>query len=55
MTIYVHHSKLADAPSEVPVLGRSLAMVLLTAMDSDGDVTPLETKRLSDLEWRPTR
>ncbi|MFF5228407.1 DUF4419 domain-containing protein [Dactylosporangium sp. NPDC000521] len=42
-------SRLADDPADVPVLGTSLAILLSAALDSGGDVTHLETGRLSQL------
>jgi hypothetical protein len=41
--------KFLDAPAEVPVYGTSLARILATALDNDGDITHLESGRLSDL------
>ncbi|GAA1551435.1 hypothetical protein GCM10009827_085030 [Dactylosporangium maewongense] len=40
---------LADDPTDVPVLGTSLAILLSAALDSGGDVAHLETGRLSQL------
>ncbi|MEV4410420.1 DUF4419 domain-containing protein [Catellatospora sp. NPDC049609] len=40
---------LADDPADVPVYGTSLALLLATAMDGGGDITRLETGRLSRL------
>jgi hypothetical protein len=40
---------LADDFDEVPVYGTSLAMLLDAALDSGGDISHLETGRLSDL------
>lgn len=40
-----------DAPEDVPVLGTSLALILRSALDHDGDISQLETTvRLSQLE-----
>jgi len=44
--------RLLDDPSEVPVLGTSLAMVLDAALDSGGEIDHLETERLDQLERR---
>jgi hypothetical protein len=41
--------KFLDAPAEVPVYGTSLAAILTAALDNDGDITHLESGRLSDL------
>jgi hypothetical protein len=41
--------KFLDAPAEVPVYGTSLAAILAAALDNDGDITHLESARLSDL------
>jgi hypothetical protein len=41
--------KFLDAPAEVPVYGTSLARILAAALDNDGDITHLESGRLSDL------
>ena len=41
--------KFCDAPAEVPVYGTSLAAILAAALDNDGDITHLESGRLSDL------
>lgn len=40
---------LLDDPADVPVYGTSLAMILDAALDSGGDISHLETGRLSDL------
>jgi hypothetical protein len=42
-------AELADDPADVPVYGTSLAMLLDAALDSGGDISHLETGRLSDL------
>lgn len=44
-----HPAELADDPADVPVYGTSLAMLLDAALDSGGDISHLETGRLSDL------
>jgi hypothetical protein len=44
-----HRARLADAPSDVPVYGTSLALLLDAALDSGGDISHLETTRLSYL------
>jgi hypothetical protein len=41
--------KFLDAPAEVPVYGTSLAAILAAALENDGDLTRLESGRLSDL------
>lgn len=45
----VRQSTLDDDPADVPVYGTSLAMLLEAALDSGGDISLLETGRLSDL------
>ncbi|MEU3458265.1 hypothetical protein ABZ671_32505 [Micromonospora sp. NPDC006766] len=42
--------RLVDDPADVPVYGTSLAQLLDTALDSDGDITHLETGRLDQLD-----
>ena len=42
--------RLADQPDEIPVHGTSLALVLNAALDSDGDISHLETGRLNQLD-----
>lgn len=42
-------AKFLDAPAEVPVYGTCLAAILAAALDNDGDITHLESGRLSDL------
>lgn len=47
--LWPRDDKFLDAPAEVPVYGTSLAAILAAALDNDGDITHLETGRLSDL------
>ena len=42
-------AQLIDDPADVPVYGTSLAQILDAALDSGGDITHLETTRLSHL------
>ncbi|GIJ81400.1 protein of unknown function [Micromonospora phaseoli] len=46
--------RLINHPADVPVYGTSLAQLLDAALDSDGDISHLETGRLNQLD-RPTR
>ncbi|MEU4645039.1 DUF4419 domain-containing protein [Micromonospora sp. NPDC023814] len=45
--------RLVDEPADVPVYGTSLARLLDAALDSDGDITHLETGQLDQLEQPP--
>jgi hypothetical protein len=42
--------RLVDDPAQVPVLGTSLAFLLQSALDADGDIDHLVTGALSDLQ-----
>jgi len=43
---------LAEDPAAVPVYGRSLAMILDVALESGGDIAPLQTGHLGELPLR---
>ena len=45
--------RLVDEPADVPVYGTSLAQLLDAALDSEGDISHLETGRLRQLD-RPS-
>jgi hypothetical protein len=53
-SISLNRYRSVDQPRDVPVYGTSLALLLDAALDSDGDVSHLETGRLDQLdEARP--
>jgi hypothetical protein len=49
LRLWPREDKFLDAPADVPVYGTSLARILAAALDNDGDITHLESGRLSDL------
>lgn len=44
------HLVLRDHPTDVPIYGTSITMLLAAALDSDGDISHLETGRLHHLD-----
>lgn len=42
-----------DRAAELALLGTSLAVLLTTALDNDGDLSQLATGRLADLDGQP--